>query len=345
MLEITTFLPQYEPNQEYNTDLLRKSVPIMVKNNISTRPINYAIWYEYVAGNNSNLNHAINTLIKNKTPFDDATSLSLYKNHICNASIESFEKINTDLQGILNNTANAVQASSNKVLDSGHNFSACSSQLEQSQDPDEIKTVLTSIIAETKQLTEISQALITQLDDAHNEMDQLRHELSKVKKMASTDALTGLLNRRAFDSEIINLIDRQENTTHCLLMLDLDHFKKVNDTYGHIVGDKVIRYTAGLLKKHTSAHHQPARYGGEEMAVIMPNTELTDALKISESIRNSLSSSQLKQKDTNQAIGKITVSIGVTTLKHTDDISSFISRADKALYEAKENGRNQVIHH
>jgi len=345
MPEITTFLPQYESNKEYNAELLRKSIPMMVKNNISTHPINYAIWYEYVADSNTKLNQAIDTLIADKTPFDDTTSLNLYKSHICNASVDSFEKINSSLNNILSDTVSSLESSSDKVISAGINFAACSTQLEQSENSNEIKTVLSSIITETKQLTDISQTLKVQLDDAHHEMDQLRHELSKVKEMASTDALTGLLNRRAFDTEIINLINNHKNMSHCLLMLDLDHFKKVNDTFGHIVGDKVIRYTAKLLKKHSSDHHHPARYGGEEMTVIMPKTKLAEALQIAETIRKSLSTSQLKPKGSDNSIGTITVSIGVTTLKADDDISSFISRADNALYEAKETGRNRVIHH
>ena len=117
----------------------------------------------------------------------------------------------------------------------------------------------------------------------------LRDELSKTQELATIDALTGLLNRWAFDNKLAELIDKATNSKQCLLILDLDHFKKVNDTYGHIVGDKVIRYTAGLLKKHTVENHSAARYGGEELAVIMPNTELKDALDIAEKITQILS--------------------------------------------------------
>ena len=344
MSEILTFLPQYESNPEYNAELLRQSIPLMMKNNISTHPINYAIWYEYVAGNNGQLNKAVDQLVKNNQSFDENTSLHLYKTHICNASVDTFEEINTNLQKLLDTTTNSVQNTSNKVSDAGENFKARSTQLAKIKNTDDMEFILSSILTETKQLTEITHTLKTQLDDAHDEMDQLRLELSKVKVMATTDSLTGLLNRRAFDTELINLIENPAKATHCLLILDLDHFKKVNDSFGHLVGDKVIRYTAGLLKKHTAEHHHTARYGGEEMAIIMPNTELNHALEIAETIRTSLSKSQLKQKDNGQSIGIISVSIGVTTLKANDDFDSFIARADEALYNAKESGRNRVMH-
>lgn len=343
MSEIHTFLPQYKSNPEYNAELLRQSIPLMMKNNISTHPINYAIWYEYVAGNNAHLNNAVDQLVKNNQSFDDSISLHLYKTHICNSSVNTFEEINTNLQKLLDSTKSSVQTTSNKVSNAGENFKVQSTQLAQVQNTDDIKFILSTILTETKQLTEVTHTLKTQLDDANDEMEQLRLELSKVKVMATTDVLTGLLNRRAFDTKLINLIENPPKGTHCLLMLDLDHFKKINDSFGHLIGDKVLRYTAGLLKKHTTDHHLTARYGGEEMAIIMSNTELKDAIEIAETIRSSLSKSQLKLKDNNQSIGKITVSIGITTLKNNDNFDSFIARADEALYSAKKSGRNKVI--
>lgn len=343
MTEITTFLPSYDSSPEYNADLLRQSVPLMVKNKVSAHPINYAIWYEYAAGNNQRLNNNIDDLINTQTPFDEETNLGLYKNHVCNASIESFEKINFDLQTLVANTSTNVADATKDVSKVGDNILANSLQLENTNDLSEVKSVISGVVAETKQLLEISQALKSKLDEANNEMASLRDELTKTKKMATTDALTGLLNRRAFDSELADLVDHAMDYEHCLLILDLDHFKKVNDTFGHIVGDKVIRYTAGLLKKHTAEHHHAARYGGEEMAIIMPNTELKTALEIAETIRNSLASSQLKQKNNEVSIGKITVSIGVATLAKNDTAESFIERADNALYTAKDTGRNKVV--
>lgn len=343
MAKITTFLPTYETSPEYNAELLRQSVPLMVKNNVSAHPINYAIWYAYAAGNNDRLCKDIDDLINTQKPFDEETSLDLYKNHVCNASIEAFEKINLDLQKLVDNTASDVQDASDQVSNVGDNILANSLQLENTDDIAEVKSVISGVVDETKQLIDISTSLKAKLDEANIEMAALRDELSKTKELASTDALTGLLNRRAFDIELSNLVNNAANQDHCLMILDLDHFKNVNDTFGHLVGDKVIRYTAALLKKHMAEHHHPARYGGEEMAVIMPNTELNTALKIAEKIRESLASSQLKQKNNEVSIGKITVSIGVTSLTTEDTVDSFIERADSALYSAKETGRNKVV--
>lgn len=343
MPEITTFLPNYDIDPEYNANLLRQSIPLMTKNHVSTHPINYAIWYEYVSGNNGQLNDAVDKLIHDHIQFDEKISLKLYKDHICHASIESFEKINGNLQSLIDNTSETADETSASISTAGDNFLASSAQLENISDINEVKSVLSEIVSETKNLAEISSSLKSKLNEANDEMKELRNELIKVKKMATIDALTGLLNRRAFDDEISNLVNLTSQKTSCFLILDLDHFKKVNDTFGHLVGDKVIRYTAGLLKKHSLDSHHIARYGGEELAVIMPETTIEDALKIAESIRMNLSTSQLKQKDNGLSIGKITVSIGATVLLENDTAESLIARADKALYIAKDTGRNQVV--
>ncbi len=338
-------MPSYEASPEYNAEILRRCIPLMIKNQVTPHPINYAIWYEYVVGNNVRLNAAIDRLIKNKKVFDDTVSLELYSNFVCNASVESFEKINSDLQELLEGTSVTVMDAQHKVSSAEDNFIVSSLQLEKIDDLSDVKSVLNDVVAETKQLLEVSQGLKVKLNEANEEMTLLRSELSKVREMASTDALTGLLNRRAFDNEMNELVLHSVNSAHCLMIMDLDHFKKINDNFGHLVGDKVIRYTAGLLKKHVLEHHHAARYGGEEMAVIMPDTELKTAVNIAETIRESLGKSQLKQKDNGESIGRVTISVGVTSMQKNDTVESFISRADNAMYSAKKNGRNKVVHH
>lgn len=125
--------------------------------------------------------------------------------------------------------------------------------------------------------------------------------------------------------------------------MDIDHFKRNNDSFGHLIGDKVIKYFALLLKKHAAEHHHVARYGGEEMAIIMPDTTLAEAMSLAEQIRIFLESSQLKRKDNTESIGKVTVSTGIALFQLGDTADSILDRADKALYRAKETGRNRVV--
>lgn len=315
----------------------------MVKNNIPTDPINYAIWYDYVAGRNAQLIKEVDALINDKKPFDSKTSLRLYKKHICNASVESFDSISSQLQWIVNQTAQALMLTSEQASVAGDQFAIKSKSLESTEDKADLKAILSEIIQETNQLAEASQKLKTQLNETHKEMEQLRSELAQVREMAKTDALTGLLNRRAFDEALDSFVTSPSSQTGCLALLDLDHFKKINDTHGHLIGDKVLRFCSSLIQKYAAGYHHAARYGGEELAIIMPDTSLPEALNIIDQIRKVMEDTRLKFKGNSESIGQVTVSSGIALLQAGDTVENLIDRADTALYRAKEKGRNRIV--
>jgi diguanylate cyclase len=345
MTDNLTFFPEYNASLEQNAAYLRQILPLMSRYNIAIDPINFAVFYEYISGRNITLNNEIDALFTKQTVFTYQISISLFKKYICNTSINSLEKINNTLFQLINKTSEAIDNTGDKANAASIHFQNHSKNLENNHSLSEIKSVLGEIIAETQDLAKTSKLLQTQLDESALELKRLRHELVQAHETAKTDALTGLLNRGAFDKNLDSHIknNMQSNSELCLVMLDLDHFKKVNDTYGHVVGDNVLRYTANLMKQHITEHHHAARYGGEEMAIIMPNTPIYEAIKIAEKIRTSLALHPLKRKGTKESIGIVTVSIGVSSLKSNDSTETLIERADKAMYRAKNNGRNQVM--
>jgi diguanylate cyclase len=127
-----------------------------------------------------------------------------------------------------------------------------------------------------------------------------------------------------------------------VVMLDIDYFKKFNDQYGHQVGDEVLRIVGSCLKENLKGKDFPSRYGGEEFIVLLPNTKLDKAYIVAEQIRENISKKRLKIKKTGQAIGNITVSVGVSEIREGDTAISVAERADSALYIAKDSGRNNV---
>jgi diguanylate cyclase len=315
----------------------------MMQHSVPVDPINYAVWYHYVAGTSGDLNAAIDTLIRDQQPFDSNTSLKLYITYVCNASVESFEKINSHLQRLITQTTLSVNATSEKAAAAGDNFNVKLKELKTVENEANLKSILVDIILETTQLAESSKALKNQLDNTNEEMKQLRNELTHVRVAANTDGLTGLLNRRAFDEALFKLVENPTTKNACLAILDIDHFKRVNDSFGHLIGDKVIKYFASLLTKHAAEHHHIARYGGEEMAIIMPDTTLAEAFSVIEQIRKVLDKSVFKHKNETETLGKVTVSAGIASLKTVDTAYTFTERADNALYRAKETGRNKVV--
>jgi len=175
--------------------------------------------------------------------------------------------------------------------------------------------------------------------------DQLRASVTETMEMAVIDGLTGLHNRRYLDSHLQTLFDRSVARRRPLsvMMTDIDHFKAVNDTWGHDGGDRVLREFAGRLRKNVRGIDLACRYGGEEFAVVMPDTEPHIAEKVAERIRAEIASAPFVVAADGTAI-EVTVSVGVSSLKpYGDGVEALMKRADVALYEAKSGGRNRVV--
>jgi diguanylate cyclase (GGDEF)-like protein len=158
------------------------------------------------------------------------------------------------------------------------------------------------------------------------------------------DHLTGLLNRKSFDEKIMSMVlslgennkRRSEKIQYCLAVLDIDHFKRVNDTYGHLMGDEVLLHFAQCMTETFREHDLLFRVGGEEFVVVLPNVDTDCATGVLERFRRVIETHRFPQ------VGQITVSIGVTYIGAADLPVTIMDRADKALYYIKENGRNQV---
>lgn len=162
--------------------------------------------------------------------------------------------------------------------------------------------------------------------------------LEELKELATIDRLTGIYNRmtieKILDAEIIRA--RRYVSGMCVLFIDVDYFKKINDTYGHTQGDKVLIKVAQLLKDNIRRIDCMGRWGGEEFVIIAPGIELRDAYKMAKKLNKLIAVSEFQQDS------EVTISIGIAELSKDDIKETIISRADKALYKAKENGRNRV---
>ncbi|SDO27282.1 diguanylate cyclase (GGDEF) domain-containing protein [Psychrobacillus sp. OK028] len=186
-------------------------------------------------------------------------------------------------------------------------------------------------------------AALAKMEQLHLALEQKQSELiklnQKLETLSITDGLTGLNNRRFFIEKLNEYIlqSKQHNSPFSLLMLDVDHFKLVNDTRGHPVGDKVLIQLAKLLTEFFPKGHIIARYGGEEFVVIMPFSNEENSLNEAEQLRSRVETAKW-------AVDKITVSIGVATSNLCETTTSILTKADNALYSSKENGRNKVTH-
>src|SRR5207247_928584 len=174
--------------------------------------------------------------------------------------------------------------------------------------------------------------------------DHLRDNVQNSIEMAITDALTGLHNRRYMESHLSTLVEQASSRGKplALMILDIDFFKSINDTYGHDAGDDVLRAFANRIRKSIRGIDLACRYGGEEFVVVMPETDLAVATAVAERLRRRIASEPFRVHQGARQI-EMTISIGIAALGSGDDAATLIRRADQALYRAKRDGRNRVV--
>lgn len=211
---------------------------------------------------------------------------------------------------------------------------------------DELRRLAASVVESASVLKDSGESLNAKLEASQKEIFELKENLAKATVESEYDFLTHTFNRKAFDTRLKEAMDeaRQSGSELTLLMLDVDHFKKFNDTYGHLIGDEVLKIVARALTDSVKGMDTVARYGGEEFAVILPKTPVGGGMIVGEAIRRTIANRELKRRDTGENYGQVTVSIGVGCFrKATDSAESLIARADEALYRAKKSGRNKVV--
>ncbi len=172
-------------------------------------------------------------------------------------------------------------------------------------------------------------------------MGEILKELHQYKRIANTDALTGLANRRAFDERLASVFATGPQHMAALVISDVDHFKKFNDTFGHLVGDKVLTIVAEILRQHARDDVFVARAGGEEFAMVIEGCNAAEVLSIADSVRIALEQTPFRDEETGADYGRITISMGICMKADAADAKDIYSKADSALYASKKGGRNR----
>jgi diguanylate cyclase len=209
---------------------------------------------------------------------------------------------------------------------------------------EQVRVIVSLLIAENERMRRDSTDLVQNLDACRTEIEDLRASLSEAQEHVLQDPLTGVGNRRAFDSTMRKAITEasQQQSSLTLVMCDIDHFKRVNDAFGHQVGDEIIKMFSRVIEGGVREGDTVIRYGGEEFAIILPNSNQEAAKSVAERIRRSFENKKLTIRETNQKVGQMTASFGVAEYRIGDDVDALVQRADTKLYDAKSAGRNRV---
>lgn len=330
--------------------IARQSFILMVERGIEPTPVNFAVWYHYVAGDNKELSNEINKFLSNKSlHITDDVNIYLYnkyvlppedKTHV--TAMDASQNAQTvlgEIMGIIEKFSGDTEHYNTQIDNHVTNLS------NKITNP-ELKEMAKEIITRAVAIRDSGSALNMKLEESKREVVQLKENLEKVTNEANHDFLTGVGNRKAFEHRLEALTrwaKETEKADLCLLMVDIDYFKKFNDKYGHLIGDEVLRKVGQALHESVKGKDFVGRYGGEEFAVLLPSTPLSGALIVAENIRKNIEATQLLRKDTNTFVDQVHVSIGVARYRpEQDSVAVFISRADDALYRSKMGGRNRV---
>jgi diguanylate cyclase len=323
---------------------LRLTLELIGKHGLPTDPLNYCIWYEYVSGNNQELKAAIDEHLKKGGAFSAQTNLQFYNQYVATDQERLTSLVREELNKVFSEIIGAVDTADQFFSQSANNMEVIDESIVPNLSQDQLKMIVKQIKNEITSLEGSSSSFQQQLQQANHEIDQLKSKMALYRTESLKDPLTQIDNRRGFDKALAENITQSQaaGSSLCLIMADIDFFKKVNDTYGHLVGDNVIRMVAATLKNSIKGKDLAARIGGEEFAILLPDTPFDGAMKLANDIRLSFEGLDLKKKSTGESLGKITLSFGVAAYREGEAVDDFINRADKALYQSKNNGRNQV---
>ncbi len=340
-----SYLHPIEIAEKYSALALGK----IKKDGLIPVPECYELWFAYYSKADVELVNAVNECLEeNNDKMSDEQCLDIFDKLLSRTREErTITQAGDKIQNAIGDVNSAITSAKKYATEYSGNLQKVNGELKQDISKDEMDALVTTVLGDTKSMLEYNDHLENMLENSNLAMEDMRRDLEFARKEAMTDALTGLANRKAFDQEIENLItlsnDDVEPHVFSMVILDIDHFKKFNDTFGHQVGDQVLKLVARTLKDGVKGRDIAVRYGGEEFVILLPETTIKGGVKIAEILRQEIEKKEVINRTTGKNIARITFSAGVSEYTRNEDLNVFVERADTALYKAKETGRNKVI--
>lgn len=335
----------FSESMEEAHEYLNDALVFLSKFDIPPTPTNYAIAYEYTTKRNSLLNGEIDTGITKTGQVDKYLLLDLFDRFFLQDKAEEIDGYIANLHDIFLNALQGVTGASEDVSEFGKVLEAQRGKLDGNPGIEGVQSIVSTLMTATEDAIASNQQLRSHLQDTESETSHLRGELERLRIEAVTDGLTGLYNRKELNNRLDELLEKDTGSDKPLsvLMLDIDHFKKINDNFGHQIGDEVIRRVAKAVQEHAEGGSFAARYGGEEFTLVMPETDINRAVEIGTSINEAVNKLVMVRRASQERLPPVSISVGAASLQSGEDQDELLGRADQALYFAKNNGRNQVV--
>ncbi len=331
----------YFHSREESAEILRRALQLMAPHKAAFHPLSYALWYEHAADLNPGLSRDLGKYSVPEAPLCEPDVSRLYALHIAARDVEAFERAQSQLRALLEDTASGAASTQAATARFTHNLDIVKNKLEQPVDAATLKHLVGSLLSQAHMMQKVAVEFSEKLTTHRTEVMGVVERLERAQTEPLRDPLTGLTNRHGFQRAAEALTTPNLNGV-TLLTADVDHFKKINDTHGHVIGDKVLLKIAEILRNHIKAEDVASRLGGDEFAVLLPGKSLSEAAELAEQIRVSVSRTLISRSDGAEYAGQVSLSIGLAVGEEDDTLETLRHRADAALYRAKDAGRNSV---
>jgi diguanylate cyclase len=331
--------------QDREQAFAKTALALMGGAGIAATPDNFELFYAFASGENPAITQVMSKLIDAKTPFTPELLADLRFRCLSGArAAAAMEGVGGSMGQVIDDVLGKLEEAGKDTAEYKDALSAATGELGTDRSPADVRKLVENLIAATRAMEQRAKNLEGELQASSQQVSELRTKLADVRKESLTDPLTNIANRKAFDDAAsAGAAAAADGEAVTLLICDIDHFKKFNDSWGHQTGDQVLRLVASCLSENVKGRDTAARYGGEEFAVLLRGTGLTDATRIADQIRQTVQAKKLVKKSTGDILGTITISIGVAQFGANEAVEAVVRRADACLYGAKHNGRNLVI--
>lgn len=334
-----------EITYDRSVDIVRSAIPRMAELKIPITPRNYAVWYSYLSQSNQALHQEMEEMLGGGNSIDEQQLTRLYERYL-EVESENVRVAKSALSQMVGVLMSHVSQADCHYTDFSDELRQVAEGLNGEVDSVNLGGLIDRAVRATHTALDRAAELKQRFSDLAQEMQQVRGELARTQEEARTDPLTGMCNRLVFKEALGELVQYNAHDSHapCLMLIDIDFFKRVNDTYGHVAGDHVLQAVARQITASVRGGDLVARYGGEEFAVLLRDTPRSGCQAVAENVRLHIGRSLI---DLPSELGfdrpvDITVSIGGAWFREQEPGEALVERADRALYLSKEGGRNRV---
>ncbi|GAB5388280.1 MAG: GGDEF domain-containing protein [Alphaproteobacteria bacterium] len=336
----------YVENAETVREASMRAFKVIQDQELSPTPEVYEVWFAYFAARKVELTREIEQLIEDEAELNDAVCVTLYNKHFGETDPDrAIKDAGEQMTAVVEEVARLLEAAGSGTGRFGEALDSVAKGLNRETSVMQLRAMVDELVMETGRMLDQNRMLQSALEESSDTIDELKDGLEVARRESVTDGLTGLPNRRFFDEKLKAMANEAvaNEKPLALLMVDIDHFKHFNDEHGHMTGDLVLKLVGKTLQSELRSRDLVCRYGGEEFAVLLPNTDKGAALSVANMIRKSLSEKKLINRQTGDNLGQVTMSGGVAIWGRDDSLTDFVERADDALYAAKQEGRDRIV--